>query len=458
MKTMRVLRDERGNILAMAALSMTLLFSFLAFGVDVGNLYYTQRQLQTLADAAAMAGALEITSCGGTASSSSCAVMQKAASTAITESGYAAPTLFEQCAAASGTGLLLTINNGPCAVAGDPNSWEANYVEAVVSEIVPTYFAFIFGVKTLQISARAEAGKALPGYPPCDLNLGGIGQDITENGGSSISNAAGANCEVVSDSNSPGTCTGGTPSAMIDGSITTSALVAAGGICENGGSTVPSNTQQNASAVPNPFASLVPPTTGSLTNRGSVGPLGSTTTLSPGYYPNGLTTNGGTYTVNFSAGTYYFGNNVIFSNTVGSGNSVTGSGVTFIFAPNAQLTLNSGVTFGVSAPSVSALANGALTNGAYNGILIWEPGTTGDTSDNFILDANTNSTLNGAVYAPNGQVQINGSATVNANGSIVSYSLNNNAKLVLGCSGMPNGCPGGGGGAGGGAMINVLAE
>ena len=132
--------------------------------------------------------------------------------------------------------------------------------------------------------------------------------------------------------------------------------------------------------------------------------------------------------------------------------------MTFIFAPNAQLTLNSGVTFGVSAPSVSALANGALTNGAYNGILIWEPGTTGDTSDNFILDANTNSTLNGAVYAPNGQVQINGSATVNANGSIVSYSLNNNAKLVLGCSGMPNGCPGGGGGAGGGAMINVLAE
>ena len=60
---MRMLRDERGTLLAMAALSTTLMLSLMAFAVDLGNFYYTQRQLQTLADAAAMAGAQEVDTC-----------------------------------------------------------------------------------------------------------------------------------------------------------------------------------------------------------------------------------------------------------------------------------------------------------------------------------------------------------------------------------------------------------
>jgi uncharacterized membrane protein len=54
------LRDEGGSILVLAALGMTVLFGLAAVAIDVGNWYYTQRQLQSFADAAAMAGALEI--------------------------------------------------------------------------------------------------------------------------------------------------------------------------------------------------------------------------------------------------------------------------------------------------------------------------------------------------------------------------------------------------------------
>ena len=54
---MKILREERGNVLVLTVLCMSMLLSFMAMAIDVGNLYYTQRQLQTLADAAAMAGA-----------------------------------------------------------------------------------------------------------------------------------------------------------------------------------------------------------------------------------------------------------------------------------------------------------------------------------------------------------------------------------------------------------------
>jgi uncharacterized membrane protein len=97
---MKILREERGSVLILTALSMTMLLSFLALAIDIGNLYYRQRQLQTLADSAAMAGALEASACSGT---KNCTVMQTAATTALTEGGGPAPTLFLQCAAASGS-------------------------------------------------------------------------------------------------------------------------------------------------------------------------------------------------------------------------------------------------------------------------------------------------------------------------------------------------------------------
>jgi hypothetical protein len=183
----------------------------------------------------------------------------------------------------------------------------------------------------------------------------------------------------------------------------------------------------------------------------------SKSSLTPGVYNGGLSFNGGTYGVTMASGLYYFTGNVIFSNT----GAITGSGVTMVFAPGATLTLNSGVTFKVTAPNVSTDSVGAVeAGGAYNGMLIWVPGTTGDTGDNFILDAETTSTLNGAVYVPNGQITFNGNSTVNANGSIVSYSQQVNGNLLLGCSSMPNGvCPGGGvGGGNGGSATVALAE
>ena len=50
--------NERGSITLLTALCLPMLLGALAIAIDIGYLYITQRQLQTLADAAAMAGAL----------------------------------------------------------------------------------------------------------------------------------------------------------------------------------------------------------------------------------------------------------------------------------------------------------------------------------------------------------------------------------------------------------------
>jgi hypothetical protein len=413
---------------------MTMLLSFLALAIDIGNLFCAQRQLQTFADAAAMAGALEASACG----TPNCAVIQTAATTALTEGGSPAPTLFLQCAAASGTGLLLTINNGPCALgASDPNNLNKNYVEAVVTEQEPTFFAKIFGVSTVQISARAEAGKSSP-PSPC-LNLTGTsGQTLTLNSGASIKDASGSTCGVNINSN-------GTPAVMENSGATVNvgSYTVHGTVTDNGGSYTPTPTT-GAPVAPDPIAAEI--TAGTLTtptkpaqSSTCCNPVGGTTTLKPGYYSSGLNFNGSGYTVTLSPGLYYFGGSMIVG-----GVNLTGSNVTIYFA-NGSLTMNSAATMTLSAP----------TTGTTAGMLIWQATTD---SSLMILDSSSSSSWKGAIYLPDAQLTLNSGSGVVAYGMVESKSLMLNSAISLSCSLMPGGvCPGGSGTANGSATI-ALAE
>ena len=432
---MRMLRDERGNVLILAALSMTMLMSFMAFGIDVGYLYNTQRQLQTLADAAALAGALEASQC----SAANCSYVTNAATTAITENGQTS-TLFTQCAAASGTGILLTVNNGPCVLGvSDPNNGDKNYVEAVVTENVPTFFARIFGVNTVTISARAEAGKASAGSSPCLNAIGTTGQNITLNSGASITDGPGSNCGVNTNSS-------GTPAVMENSGVTVNvgSYTVHGGVTKNGGSYTPSPTL-GSPVVPDPFASLTAPVVPAQSSS-CCGPINGATTLQPGYYPWGLNFNGGGYTVNLAPGLYYFGSGI----NVGAVNLV-GSGVT-IYMASGQINMNSAAQMTLTAPT-SALSNCA----SCAGMLIWQPASN---TSQMNLDSGSNSGWGGAIYLPGAQLTLNGGSYVTSYGMVVAQSLMLNSAMQLSCSTMPGGvCPGGGSGsANGGSTTISLAE
>ena len=175
------LKDESGQALIFTAVAMAVILGFAGLVVDVGQLHYAQSQVQAAADAAAVAGALEIDYCGGT---SACTAMQTAAQKALVENGLTGSTLVTQCGTSSGTSLTLTLNNGPCSAgstAKDPNYGNANYVEAVVSEPQPSYFMRVLGITSTKITAKAEA--TLGNWPFCVDALGTSGTTLQTNGG-----------------------------------------------------------------------------------------------------------------------------------------------------------------------------------------------------------------------------------------------------------------------------------
>jgi Flp pilus assembly protein TadG len=152
-----MLRDESGSALVLVAVSLTAIFGMMGLAIDVGQLRMAKQRLQMAADAAALAGALELNACGSTAN---CAVLKTAAQDALTENGYSGSAIQGACVP-TGTALAISINNGPCAVgASDPHYGNASFVEVVVSQAQPTFFAGVLGISTVQMMTRAEATRA----------------------------------------------------------------------------------------------------------------------------------------------------------------------------------------------------------------------------------------------------------------------------------------------------------
>jgi Flp pilus assembly protein TadG len=435
-QAVRILKDESGNILVLSALCLTMLLSLTALAVDVGLLFVKQSHLQSLADAAAMAGALEASTCGTTAN---CSVVQTAATSALTEGGSSSPTLFLQCATASGTGILLTINNGPCALgASDPNNLNANYVEAVVTQQVPTLYAGFFGIRSVRLSARAEAGKSSPAAPCLDVT-GTSGQTLTLNSGATIQDGVGSTCGVNVNSS-------GAPAVMENSGVTVNVgtYTVHGTVTDNGGSYTPTPTT-GAPTMPDPFQAEITAGTLSIPTQPAVSspccnPVGGTTTLQPGYYSSGLNFNGSGYTVTLSPGIYYFGGGV----NVG-GVTINGTGVT-IYMASGQFNMNSASTINLTAPSTGPTA----------GLVIWQPASN---TSQMNLDSGSSSNWKGGVYLPGAQLTLNGSSNAAGYGMIVANSVMMNSSITLNCSLMPGGvCPGGGSGAGNGSATIALAE
>jgi len=421
---MRNLRDERGNVLLLAAFSMSMLLSFLAMAVDVGNLFFTQRQLQTLADAAAMAGAQVANACSANCSGA----ITTAAQSALTEgSPSVSSRLFTNCANATGTGVLLTVNNGPCALAGDPNSGQSTYVEAVVSETVPTFFAKIFGVKTLNITARAEAGKPAPSN---DSPIWAT--DVKLNGGK-VGDAPGSYGGIYADSDAFCDSGGDSAAYKLNSSGSTSGNGYNNGVC----GTVPTKV----TAVPEPFSKLVEPA------KPAASPTNATTyennpsnpvILQPGAYTS-LAFDGSNYTVQFAPGLYYFTGAV----TGGTNVTFSGDGVTFFFAGNGSFTTNSNLNMNMTPPSAFQIAQDT-THALYNGctscadMSIWQ-----SASDTILmkLDAGANMTMKGSIYVPSAEIRMDGPGTITTIADIVCdyLDLESGSNITISSGGASNG-------------------
>jgi len=422
---MKQLHDEEGQVLVLTALMLVVLLGFMALAIDVGRLLLVKRQLQTIADAAAIAAALETGTCGST---SNCIAMQDAAASAVAENGTTGATFLTQCAGGTGGNLTVTLNNGPCALgASDPNYNDAKFTEVVVSQQEPTLFAPIIGVKSVTVSARSEAGLGPPNFCVTILN-GSASNALLMNGNASLI----AQCGIMDNSDS-------STALLVNGHDTLQAtkINVTGQILQNGNVSVSPSPSTRVPAMPDPMAGTPMPTLGSCGTSPKNGPYNGsqnqvvvngkkTGTFNPGTYCGGITLNGGA-TATFSPGLYIVNGNMIVNGNA----SVSGSGVTFYF-PTGSLTMNGSAHADFTAP----------TTGTYAGILFFQ--NPNDTST-MIVNGDSTSVWQGAVYLPNAQLILNGGSNLAVYTILVvnTLTVNGNDAFTIGndYSSLPGGAP-----------------
>ncbi len=133
------LKDESGNVLVIAALSMTALLGFVALATDVGVLYRGQRNAQIAADSAAIGASVSYLHTGSTTSAVA------AGKSAASANGVTDGT----------SGASVTISIPPI---DGPNTGSAGFVEAQITQPRNTLFMRMFGINTVTVGTRAVAG------------------------------------------------------------------------------------------------------------------------------------------------------------------------------------------------------------------------------------------------------------------------------------------------------------
>jgi Flp pilus assembly protein TadG len=420
----RVSQDESGQMLIWFAILLPVVFGFVAIAIDVGIGRYQKIQLQSAADAAALASTLEVSYCGGT---SACTLMRQAATQSLVENGYSNVSLaVNQCSSSSttsSTGITVTLNNGPCILgSSDPNYGNLNTVEILVTKQEPSYIGRILGFDHITIAARAEA--SLGSSPYCIYNsVVPVGTPSPDNYGAVTVNSGGhitASCGMMNGS-SNGTAFLVNNGAHVD---TTANTIHGGDLLNGGGNSVHVSPPPvtNALALPDPLSFVTPPTNIYGSCQSLTGNIPST--LSAGCY-SGLTVKG---KLQLNPGLYYITGPVL----INSGSSVTGTDVTFFVTGNGSLTMNSGSNLNISAPVGTSGQTGTANsaNALYN-IVYYQASTDTNT---IIYDGGSKSALQGIFYAPGAQIDINSGGNT-AKYTILdtkSLMVNSGAKLNLG--------------------------
>lgn len=420
----RIFREESGQMVLLFAILLPVLLGFAAIAIDIGILRYQKEQLQSAADAAAIASTLEASYCGG----SVCPMMEQAAKQSMAENGYNNVTLVtDQCSGTQGvssTGITLALNNPPCALgSNDPNDGNPDSVETIASKQEPTYFGRLFGFDHVTVSARAEG--SVGSSPYCGyISVVPAGTAAPDNYAAWMMNSGShltASCGFL-DGSSDGTAFLADSGAHV---ATTTNTIHGGDLLNGGGNSVHVSPAPStyALALPDPLAFMKPlanpyATCQSLTGGKIPSPL-------PAGCYSGLTLNSGTK-IQLDSGLYYFTGPIILD----SGSSITGTDVTWYLTGGGSLTMNSGSNLNISAPVGTSNQTGKANsaNALYN-VLFYQ----GPTDSNTITyDGGSKSALQGVFYAPDAEMDIN------SGGNTAKYTILDIKSLVVNSGGKLN--------------------
>ncbi len=391
---------RRGQIIVLVVIALVVLVAMVGLANDIGYAWRVRLKMQSVADAAAVAGAAALLTTGVTPSA---AAQQIAAQNGFTNGS---------ATAINTNTVSVVVNNPPTS---GSNSGNANAVEVVVSQAQPTYFLAVLGFTSFSVSARAVAAVTSSGNCLYALNPSASG---------ALNMAANTNinssCGLMINSSSS--------SALIGASgatISAPALGVVGGMSW-GGAALPPNHSTGIAAITDPLAYVPSPGAGGTCTTLPPVPTNTTYSLAAGYYC-GLDVRSNA-TVNLtSSGTYSFDGNV----TLASNTSLNGTGVTLYFK-SGSLSMSSNTVLNLSAP----------TSGTYSGIVIFQDRANSSTLS---LSSNSGMSLTGAVYAPAANLILASNAFTNLYSILVASTItiaaNSTINLNADYSSLPGGSP-----------------
>lgn len=363
----RLAQSERGNMLATIAVLMPMIVGSGAIAVDTMNWALQKRELQRVADSAAVAAAS--------------AKRQDSSATAAVDDLIA-----------RNPGLTLSappgVEDGP---ADGPFAADDTAVRVRLQTRGSTSFVSMFRSGPVTIDAEATAA-LLPDPRYCMLSL-----EQNDRAGFLFAGNTNLDLDCGLATNSTGQ-----PAILVDGTssvIRTTEMSAMGDLQRYSNFVGSPKLFRGQPRQPDPYEELTVPTTTPCANAVTVGG-GQTRNLSGGCF-RGMRIEG---SVNFAPGTYVInGGELRFA---GNG-TITGTGVTFILTGTtpstvAKLTIEGGSSLTLSAP----------TSGPYEGVLFYQDRaalTLGNGAESVnTITGNSNLSLTGAVYFPSQRINYKG--------------------------------------------------
>lgn len=414
----RLIEDERGSIIVLA-IWLPVLAGAVAIGVETGELYRVKRQMQSAADAAALAGAID--SMANRTSSITNDGKYEAQRNGFTDDG--------------GANVTVSINTPPTS---GPNVRTTNAVEAVIQKKVGAGLLGSLGTFTLTArSVAAPSTYTQTGTPSAEGCL--VAMTTANEQGVSFTNFSSftSDCTIVSNASATGSGTNASVNVSNFSSASLKQIWTRGSVTVQNYSSITYAAAANHGTAPlvnqtsyatDPYASIgpmaLPSGTGNCDyNNFSAGNASTITVTANKIYCNGLQVSNAS-TVNFTPGIYYIAGGDLYISSVSTVSCPTctsTNGVAFVLTQLGNSATDQGIG-GVSISSDSTInLNAGSNNTAYrgqtfNGILFYQDprvtvGTMTSTSKIFTVSSLSNATLSGAIYFPSNRLDISNIST-----------------------------------------------
>jgi hypothetical protein len=373
---------------------MVALVGMLVISIDVGELQRQRRMAQTAADAAALAGAVEL-------------LRNRSGSVVTSAQSESARNGFTHLVG----GDTVTVTYP--AVAGAFTG--ARYVDVMVQRTVSTIFAGIFDQRFVTLRSRATAGLVLA--ENCFIVLDPTGSQSLDV--QNTSRLTGTNCGIAVNS------TSSTAAVVSDqGLVSATVIGVTGGVQGSNFSPAP---DLGVPPTADPLAYLTMPTVPNTCDYVAKVVI-LTETLNPGTYCGGLKVLQGNATLN--PGLYILRGGGLEVKGANAVMTSTGSGVTFfntalpILGTYGPILLQANVTVNISA-NIDPLS-------ALPGVLFYQDPAAPSGLIN-VFKAGSGSVMNGTMYFPTQTVEFGSASTSVINGALVAYRVvvQNNTDMTF---------------------------